>query len=215
MNTFFVFRTVVLLFVAFSGGCGEAEENVSALPYYNDESLTPLWVAADSVDGRIAHKVGNFSLTDQNDGVVTQKVMEGNITVVDFFFTSCPALCPKLTRSMLRIQDSIQGEPGVQLLSLSVTPEQDSVPVLKAYAEANGIDDAQWHLLTGSHSAIYSAAREHYFADVDTGANAFLHTETFYLVDGQRRIRGVYNGTLATDVVQLVEDIRTLQKTQS
>lgn len=215
MKTLLVLRSIVCLSFVFGIGCGETEENLASLPYYNDATLTPLWVSADSVDQLVPHRIGAFSLTDQGNALITQEGMEGKITVVDFFFTSCPALCPKLTRSMVRIQDSVRGEPGVQLLSLSVTPEQDSVPVLKAYAEANDIDGAQWHLLTGSHRAIYSAAREHYFADVDTGTSAFLHTETFYLVDGERRIRGVYNGTLATDVVQLVEDIRTLQKAQS
>lgn len=199
-----------LLPLLFCFGCGLESNESTSLPYYNDTTLTPLWVQADSVDVLVPHHVGSFTLTDQNNQSVTQQAMDGKVSVVDFFFTSCPGLCPKLTRSMLRVQDSLQDYQDVRLFSYSVTPEKDSVPVLKAYAEANGINDAKWHLLTGTHQAIYSAARQSYFADVDTGARAFLHTETLYLLDGDRRIRGIYNGTLATDVSQLIADVREL-----
>jgi len=200
---------LLLLTVA---GCFESsEEPVTTLPYFNDTTLTPLWVSGDSVEAAISHRAGPFSFVDQRGESTTEALLDGKVTVVDFFFTTCPSLCPKLTRNMLRLQDSLTGVSDAMLLSISVTPERDSVPVLAAYAEANGIDYDRWRLLTGTHSMVYGTARGSFFADVDTGPRAFLHSETFYLLDGNRRIRGVYNGTLGTDIVQLVEDIRALE----
>lgn len=192
-------------------GCVVEDDTAEQLPYFNDTTLTPIWVAADSVNLVIPHRVASFELTDQHGRTATESLMDDRITVVDFFFTSCPSLCPKLTRSMLRIQDSVGDATDVQLLSISVTPERDSVSVLSAYADANGIDYDRWRLLTGDRGTIYGAARNSFFADVDTGAGSFLHSETFYLLDGNRRIRGVYNGTLGTEITQIVQDIELLR----
>ncbi|MCB0711420.1 MAG: SCO family protein [Ignavibacteriae bacterium] len=193
-------------------GCADEPSLSSGVPYFNEATLTPLWVRADSVEKVITHRIGDFSLQDQDGEGFTQSAMEGKITVVDFFFTSCPGICPILSKNMARIQDSLKGEDGLLLLSYSVTPEADSVPILKKYAEAQGAIEGTWYLLTGNKSEIYGLARESFFANVDTGADAFLHTELFYLIDEDRHIRGVYNGTLGTDVVRLVEDIRMLRR---
>ena len=198
---------IVLLFV----GCNQSPKDVSSLPYFNDSVMTPRWIPSDSVDRLALHHIGQFSLTNQQGETVTQDVMNGNITVVDFFFTRCPGICPKLSKNMARVQDSLAKTENILLLSYSVTPDVDSVSVLKSYADAHGAIDGVWHLLTGEKRIIYDLARTSFFADVDTGDDAFLHTELFYLIDGDRRIRGVYNGTLGTDVVQLVKDIRILQ----
>ena len=199
---------IVLGMLGASGGRTER----SSVPYFNGADLTPLWISSDSVDLLVPHTTGSFSLTNQNGEHVTEQEMENRITVVDFFFTSCPGICPTLSKNMARVQDSLKDLDDILLLSYSVTPEVDSVPVLKKYAEAQGAVDGTWHLLTGDRNSIYDLARTSYFADVDTSADAFLHTELFYLIDGDRRIRGVYNGTLGTDVVRLVEDIRALEE---
>lgn len=209
MNLLLLLFLSLLSFCPFAG-CTTTPQGGPALPLYRDSTLTPEWISADSLEGRSVHNVGLFSLTNQNGEKITQSEMQGNISIVNFFFTRCPSLCPRLTRSMARVQDSLRGVANLQIFSLSVTPDIDSVPVLKAYADANGVQSGRWHLLTGKKSDIYQLAHESFFAGVDTGAAAFLHTETFYLLDAERRIRGVYNGTLGTDMVLLISDVRTL-----
>lgn len=189
-------------------GCGEERTESPLLPYYNDSTLTPLFVADDSVEGRVTHQVGDFRLTDQNGREVTGEMMEGRITVIDFFFTRCPGICPTLSDNLARLQDSLSDVEDLLLLSFSVTPDIDSVPILKDYAESYGADDDRWRLMTGDRELIYSFARTSLFADVDTGQDSFLHSETFFLIDRERRIRGVYNGTLGPEVVNLIADVR-------
>ena len=211
MNTR-IYRYSLILFLLLLVSCGKEESESTRLPYFDDSDMTPVWVAPDSVDMALTHTIGEFSLTDQDGKTVTQDMMNNQITVVDFFFTRCPGICPTLSKNMARVQDSLKSLDDLLLLSYSVTPDVDSVPVLKKYAEAQGAIEGTWHLLTGNKEEIYDLARESYFSDVDTGANAFLHTELFYLIDGERRIRGVYNGTLGTDVARLIEDIQVLQE---
>ena len=135
--------------------------------------------------------------------------------VADFFFTACPGICPRLTKSMGVIQAAFQDNESVVLLSHSVTPDIDSIPRLKAYAISHHVQSSQWHLLTGDRKEIYAIARHGYFADEETGLkkgpDEFLHTENFILIDPLRRIRGVYNGTNPAEVERLIEDIKILK----
>lgn len=203
---------LLIVIVAALAGCDARHaSSVTTLPFYADADLTPRWAGEDGGDPAAEHRVGAFSLLDQNGKRFTEKEMDGKISVVDFFFTSCPSLCPRLAKSMARIRDSVAGAADVILLSGSVTPEIDSVPVLARYAAHVGAVAGKWYLLTGDHRTIYDMARSSYFAKVDTGENAFLHTETFFLVDRARRIRGVYNGTLPHDVTRLIEDLKRLE----
>jgi protein SCO1/2 len=135
--------------------------------------------------------------------------------VADFFFTSCGGICPTMTQRMKLIQDAYPNDEHVMLISHSVTPVDDSVSVLRQYAEENGINYPQWRLVTGDKKEIYTLARHSYFADEDLGEqvseNDFLHSELFLLIDVNKRIRGVYNGTSTLDVQRLIGDIATLK----
>lgn len=166
------------------------------------------------------HKIADFSFTNQNGKTITQKDYEGKIYVADFFFTTCPTICPIMTDNMVWLQDKIKDKPNVMLLSHSVTPDIDSVPVLKAYAEKKGVIDSKWNLVTGDKKDIYYIARKSYLA-VKTSTTDELydmvHTENFILVDSNGRIRGFYNGTNLDNevegeknVTQLLEDINWL-----
>jgi protein SCO1/2 len=101
-------------------------------------------------------------------------------------------------------------------LSHSVTPEHDSIPVLKEYAEDKGIDSQKWHLVTGDRDQIYKLGRKDYFVEEDLGLekdiDEFLHTENFVLIDKDKHIRGIYNGLNKTSVSQLIADIKTLKR---
>ncbi|HSH66813.1 MAG TPA: SCO family protein, partial [Bacteroidia bacterium] len=142
--------------------------------------------------------------------------IEGKIHVANFIFTSCGSICPIMTRNMKIISDSMRNDPEIILLSYSVTPWIDKPYVLKQFKAENGIENPNWHFLTGSKSDIYTLARKSYFAEEDLGftkdSSEFLHTEHFILVDKNKRIRGIYNGTLSLEMYQLMEDIEELKK---
>lgn len=192
-----------------------------SLPIYNPSDINPEMV--DSTIQYVAdnHRIADFSFTNQNGKRITQKNYEGKIYVADFFFTTCGSICPKMTNNMVWLQNQIKNNPKVLLLSHSVTPDIDSVPVLKKYALEKGVMDSKWNLVTGNKKDIYYIARKSYLA-VKTGKPEELydmvHTENFVLVDDQRRVRGFYDGTNLDgptepgikNVKQLLEDINFL-----
>lgn len=191
--------------------CNQPTQTES-LPYYNEETFTPLWLAAEDIDD--FHKIPEFSFTDQSGNTFGSKDLEGKIYVADFFFATCPGICPRMTKNMKTVQDSFIDNPMVTMVSFSVTPSIDSVPALRQFAIRNGVTPHKWHLLTGNRDEIYRLGREAYFIEQDLGkeksADDFLHTENFVLIDRQGHIRGIYNGLNKTDVKNLTVDIKSL-----
>tara|TARA_S200000501_G_scaffold356782_1_gene379799 strand:+ start:456 stop:1115 length:660 start_codon:yes stop_codon:yes gene_type:complete len=159
------------------------------------------------------HKIKSFEFLNQNGEKISEKDYEGFIYVADFFFTTCPSICPIMTNNMVKIQNYIKDKKKVKLLSFSVTPDIDSVPVLKEYSIKKGVDDKYWNLLTGDKSKIYSLARKSFLVvkeNVESNSHSMIHTENFVLVDREKRIRGFYDGTDDTDMQVLKEDIGIL-----
>lgn len=188
------------------------------LPVFHPKQLDPRLVdpAVRNTEGE--HRISDFRLVDQLGDTITLADAAGRIIVADFFFTTCPTICPKMTAQMARVQEAYRTDDRVVLLSHSVTPEMDSVPVLAAYGELHGADPKHWHLLTGDRLQIYRLARRSYFACLDEGDGGpddFVHTENFVLVDSQRRIRGFYDGTRIDEVDRLIGDIAKLLKETS
>ncbi len=196
------------------------------LPIYSPRDINPELV--DSTVQHIGndHKIADFAFTNQNGKVVTQKDYENTIYVADFFFTTCPTICPKMTDNMVWLQNQLKNNPEVKLLSFSVTPDIDTPEVLKKYALEKGVDDSCWNLVTGDKKDIYYLARKSYLA-VKTGKPEELydmvHTENFILVDKNKRIRGFYDGTnldqptedpKTKNMKQLLEDILWLSENQ-
>lgn len=185
------------------------------LPYYNEESFTPNWLMPNSEDEKKFHKIPDFKLLNQLGDTISQKTFDNKIYVTDFFFTSCPGICKKMTGNMIKIQEAFKKDDDVLLLSHSVTPSIDSVSVLKTYAENFGVIDNKWHLVTGEKSEIYDLGRNNYFVENDLGTlkdiNDFLHTENFLLVDKNKHIRGIYNGLNRASISQLIIDVKTLK----
>ena len=154
-----------------------------------------------------------FEFLNQNGEIVSEKDYNGFIYVADFFFTTCQSICPIMTNNMLKIQNYIKDKKKVKLLSFSVTPEIDSVPVLKEYSVKKGVDDKYWNLLTGEKSKIYSLARKSFLVvkeNADSNTHDMIHTENFVLVDKEKRIRGFYDGTDDKDIQVLKKDIDIL-----
>ena len=159
------------------------------------------------------HRVGPFKLIDQDGNISTENDFRNKIYVTDFFFVTCPTICPKMTKQMHRVYSEYKDNPDIMFLSHTVMPESDSVPVLKKYATDLNVDSKKWKFVTGDKKQIYSLARKTYFAAVtegDGGVNDFVHTENFVLVDKEKRLRGFYDGTSKEDVDRLINDISAL-----
>jgi len=190
----------------------------------NVKKPLPIWQPAmineELVDSTIQHKakyhtIADFSLINQNGETITQDTYKDKIYIADFFFTTCPTICPIMTDHMYQIQKEILNDDDVMLLSHSVTPKIDSVAQLKKYAKEKGVIDRKWNLVTGDKKQIYKLARKSYFA-VKTDGNGdeydMIHTENFLLIDKKRRIRGFYDGTNPDDISKLLEDIEVLKE---
>ncbi|MBO6516460.1 MAG: SCO family protein [Bacteroidia bacterium] len=183
------------------------------VPYYHTPDLSPTW----SLDGGdTVHTIESFSFTNQEGKPFGSANLTNSIYVANFFFTSCPSICPKMTSNLTTVATYYEDVEEVKLISFSVTPDIDSVPRLKAYHEGKGLS-ANWNLLTGNQSDIYRVSRQSFFVEEEIGFNRdssdFLHTERCILVDQNHQIRGVYNATIALDMDRLVEDIEILRKT--
>ncbi len=184
------------------------------LPVYQPSMVNPELVDSTLVYVKKYHSIADFKLINQNGDTISQADYAGKIYIADFFFTTCPTICPVMTANMADIQQIIKGDDEVMLLSHSVTPEIDSVPQLKKYALEKGVIDAKWNLVTGDKKQIYELARKSYLAvltDGDGGPYDMIHTENFILVDKERRIRGFYDGTSSEEVAQLLEDLKVLK----
>ncbi len=184
-----------------------------SLPIYNPSDVNPELVDSTIQYVSKYHTIADFSFVNQNGKTITQKDYEGKVYVADFFFTTCGSICPKMTTNLVEVQKAILHNPKVMLLSHTVFPETDSVPVLKAYALKNGVVDSKWNLVTGDKKEIYTMARKSYLA-VKLGRPEELydmvHTENFVLVDQKKRVRGFYDGTKKEDIERLIADINYL-----
>lgn len=156
--------------------------------------------------------VQNFTLTDQSNNSFSQADLEGEIYVVNFFYTDCPDLCRKMSSQLVRVQEAYQNNPTIALVSISVKPEEDSTSVLKAYAVEYDADTTKWHFLTGDKKEIYSLAQEGFDLPLQKtgGPEDFLHSDSFMLVDKEHKVRGVYKGTSVTEVDRLILEINVL-----
>ncbi|UWX55195.1 SCO family protein [Maribacter litopenaei] len=182
------------------------------LPIYTPAMVNTELVAEEIQHIRKYHTIADFSLVNQNGDTITQEDYRDKIYIADFFFTTCPTICPIMTKNMAAIQDKVGDD--VMLLSHSVTPQIDTVPQLKKYALEKGVDDSKWNLVTGDKKQIYELARKSYLAvktDGDGGPYDMIHTENFILIDKNRRIRGFYDGTDEEEVQRLLEDLKILK----
>lgn len=206
---------ILLLATACNPKPSEIESRVEILPFFDEATFTPKWIELHDQKLRNFHRIPDFSLVNQEGKTITQQDLQDKLYVANFFFTTCPGICPQMTANMDILQEEFINDGDILLISHSVTPSRDSVAVLKSYAEKRGIDSKKWYLLTGDRDQIYNLGRNAYFIEENMGIEKtlddFLHTENFVLVDKQRHIRGIYNGLQKTSVKQLIADIETLK----
>ena len=205
-----LFGVSTIILVLFYG----ALKPKKVLPIYQPSMVNYELVDSTLQHVKKYHKIAPFSFENQNGKTITQDDYEGKIYIADFFFTTCPTICPKMTANMGSIQEEILNDSTVMLLSYSVTPKIDSVPQLKKYAIEKGVNDEKWNLLTGNKKEIYTMARKSYLVvkeNGDGGPYDMIHTENFILVDPKKRIRGFYDGTDTLAMRELLIDLEILK----
>jgi protein SCO1 len=161
----------------------------------------------------VYHRIGDFRFVDQEGDTVTQDTFRDKIYVADFFFTSCPTICPIMKTQMLRVYEAFAGEDNVRFLSHTIDPEHDSVAVLKAFADRLEVRAGKWHFVTGPKEDIYQIGQSDYMVtalDDPDEPGGYLHSGAFLLIDKNRHIRGVYDGTKKEEVDRLIADIPRL-----
>jgi protein SCO1/2 len=178
------------------------------LPYYGEREL------AENGKDTIYHSIPAFKFVNQNGDTITDKTYADKIYIADYFFTTCTTICPKMATELIRIQEKFEYTKGlVQILSHTVNPENDSVPVLKEYANAIHANTNMWTFVTGDKKELYDIARNGYLLNAlqgDGGPTDFIHSELFVLIDKEKHIRGIYDGTKIQDVNSLIDDIKVL-----
>ncbi|WP_192820213.1 SCO family protein [Rufibacter sp. LB8] len=198
--------------LAVLAGCTQGE-NEKALPILGPrEPQVKLVNGQEQVD-TLYHSIPDFAFLNQDSALVTPKTVEGKIYVADFFFTSCPSICPKMKSQMLRVYEKYKDNPRVALLSHSIDPTHDTVAVLRDYAQRLNVKSSTWHFLTGDKDTILNLAQKHYLTSAmedKTVPGGFEHSGAFLLVDENRHLRGHYDGTDAASVDKLLKDMDKL-----
>lgn len=208
-----MFRTLLVILgfgLALTSGCSQNK------PETDQEKASLLIMGPRELDANgdtIFHQIGSFRFFDQDSNLVTEDLVKDKIYVADFFFTTCPSICPKMAQQMIRVHDAFMDSSEVVLLSHSLDPEYDRVPILKDYASALAINTEKWHLLTGSDENIYDFTNSNYMVAAvrdEDAPGGVMHSGAFVLVDRDRHIRGFYDGTQPAEVDRLMEDMKLL-----
>ncbi|NNE29444.1 MAG: SCO family protein [Saprospiraceae bacterium] len=184
---------------------------VSGVSYYaiekiGDESALPYFGEED-------HGLPDFSFTDQLGKEVTRKDLEGKVVIANYFFTSCPSICPKMTRNLQLIHDVVRQDENIVMLSLTVDPKRDTPERLKKYASTYNVNHDSWHFLTGDKKLLYRMARKGFLISASDGGGDeydFIHSENVVLLDQEGKIRGFYVGTDAPNISDCLQDIKKL-----
>ncbi len=178
--------------------------------YYGPRTLG----VGDGKKDTVYHTVPAFEFVNFDGSTISSNNFEQKIYVADFFFATCPTICPKMAGQMQRLQIEFKDDPEVLLLSHTVNPEKDTVAALAAYALAHNAQPGKWYIVTGEKELIYNQAREGYFVSATEGSGGpddFIHSELFVLVDKENHIRGYFDGTDINDVAKLIDQIKVLQ----
>ena len=192
-------------------GCGSSGKQT--LPVLGRKQVVEREVNGVLSYDTVDHTIAPFGFYDQDSAWITPKTFEDKIYVADFFFTSCPTICPKMKKQMLRVYDRFKTHDRVALLSHTIDPKHDSVAVLRRYADALGASSKTWHFVTGDREEIYRLGEKSYMVTAGEDASApggYIHSGAFLLVDDKKRIRGAYDGTSEAQVDELMDDMEIL-----
>jgi protein SCO1/2 len=195
---------------------GSEKNKENSFPIFGRPELVTTVVNGKEVTDTIPHQIPNFKLMNQDSIWVTPESFKGKVYVADFFFTSCPTICPKMKKEMLRVYEAYQANDQVGIISHTIDPVYDTIPLLKDFAERLGVSAPKWHFVTGDKEEIYKLGQTGYMVTAMEDENeegGYIHSGAFLLVDKDSHIRGVYDGTQSEDVDKLISDIGLLLKT--
>jgi len=202
-TTGLLFGLLLILAAACKPGGENAASNLE-LPILGERYV-------DENQDTVYHTIAQFSFVNQVGDTISKADVAGKVYVADFFFTTCPTICPVMKKEMLRVHEKFKGNPNFKILSHSIDPTHDTQEVLKDYAEKLGITDAStWNFLTGDQEKIFEMGQTSYLTTAmadQMEPGGFLHSGAFLLIDQQGRIRGVYDGTKSDQVDRLINDI--------
>lgn len=206
-------RFIIISFttmVFFSCNTSTKETHKQFLPIFGEKKIA----GSDGKD-TIYHTIRDFSFVNQYNDTISDKTINNKIYVADFFFATCQSICPQMSSQLVHVQKAFEKDNNVLILSHTVNPMHDTVEVLNGYAQSYGAIKNKWHFLTGDKKAIYDMARFSYLINAledDGSPEGFLHSELFLLIDTQKRIRGMYDGTDSVAVAKLIADLKVLKE---
>ncbi|QMW06552.1 SCO family protein [Spirosoma foliorum] len=202
---------VVIGFISSLWGCGNS--STDKLPILGQrEAVTKVVNGKEETDS-VYQSIPDFKFVSQYGDTVTARTLDNKIYVADFFFTSCPTICPKMKVQLKRVYEKFKGNPDVMLLSHTIDPAHDSVAVLKEFAQNLGVTGRQWLFVTGDRDKIYDLGQSSYMVTAQADSTApggVIHSGAFILVDKEKHIRGIYDGTTEAGVDKLMTDMTRL-----
>jgi protein SCO1/2 len=208
------YSRLLVLFVGL-GIITACDRGSKKLPILGERDWVTKKVDGKEVVDTIYNTIPPFSFTNQYGDTVTEKLVEGKIYVADFFFTTCPTICPVMKRQMIKVYKEYKDNPQVMILSHTIDPEHDTPEVLNTFAKDLGIEGKQWQFLTGPKEKIYEIGQKSYLSPAQedkTAEGGFLHSGAFILIDKDKHIRGMYDGTTEEGTQKLIKDIQVLLK---
>jgi protein SCO1/2 len=201
------FIAIVLL-----SACKFNTNEKQVLPIYGNRQPVTKTVNGKTITDTVYQTISAFKTVNQYGDSINNKSLDGEIYVADFFFTTCPSICPIMHRNMLNVYNAFKNKGDIKIISYTIDPKHDSVPVLKKYADKLGISGNTWWFLQGKKDDIYKLSESYLVRKPQEDAKQqFIHDGSFVLVDKQKRIRGAYDGTDPKQVDQMIADIKTLQ----
>lgn len=196
--------TYFIVLVALLASCNSPKK--PSLPFLGPKEIS-------ETGDTLYHTITPFSFLSQDSAIITEEYLKGKITIVDFFFTTCPTICPIMTTNMVELQKELKEIEGIQFLSHTVDPETDTPNKLKRYAKRRNANLKNWQFVTGPKEDLYTQGLRSYLVSTQEDALApggFLHSSFFALVDQNLKLRGVYDGTNDEEIKKLKKDLNTL-----
>lgn len=200
----------IAFLIGMLSGCSGSQER---LPILGERETVSKQVDGKTVTDTIYNTIPSFSFINQKGDTITNKDFDGKIYVADFFFTSCPTICPVMKKEMIKVYQKFKGNPDVKILSHTIDPAHDTPEVLNKFAADLGVDDLQWQFVTGDKDKIYEIGQGSYMVTAksdSTVAGGYIHSGAFILIDKEKRVRGMYDGTTEAGTKKLIKDIDIL-----
>lgn len=214
MRRLFNYSFLILQFILFLSSCSRIN-NLKELPILGRKQVVPNMDSGVLTYDTTYHQIADFSFVDQDSSIITNDTFQGKIYIADFFFTTCPTICPIMKAQMLRVYEKFIDNDYVMILSHTIDPNYDTVALLHEFADRLGVSSNKWHFVTGQQEKIYDIGQNSYMVSALEDQNepgGYIHSGAFILVDKDRHIRGMYDGTKEDQVNRLIKDIPRLLK---